>query len=543
MDIFEREAIGIRGRFGVDVWEKWLSFQHSQEDFLRNYGVREDRIDGTVLALKRLLKEEGIMADKDYRRANRKRAGLVENSLWFDKITGEVFEVWIEDNPDRVVGYGLTYNGEPLTVSHVAEHDIFTPTHIGLSREGAFSEDEIREWGLQPLAHLDKGTTIEIIERNGLPMPSSLGHPRDARRANRKRAYSGGEMGWENVADGGDPIYGTSGTGPDGFYYSYYVYANEVNLVFEAQNEDTLDPEEVWTFEHGGDIPSDDRLIALGDTMAIEFEETGGVSNPIRRVSHKANRKTADESHNGWTNYETWYVKAIIDNDYDLYMESKNIVNVEHLFNMVDGHPLNDLSYDEMDRVNWDELLEEFDRTANRRANRKRANNALFDRLFSSPGVFSVGMSGDIMAYVDLPSDEIPNGGTSFYWVVIDSNGDEIVGGASSSFEEAKSLAENNLFRLSRELYPESYTSHRANLKVSYSKEDEFEVHDEVVEKFPGGESALADLFGYTNLDQAEINSAKVMPYIEDAVFSRGGDQDDVDFAYDNLEYYFQAEY
>lgn len=91
------------------------------------------------------------------------------------------------------------------------------------------------------------------------------------------------------------------------------------------------------------------------------------------------------------------------------------------------------------------------------------------------------------------------------------------------------------------------HSSHRANrrasLKVSYSKEDEFEVHDEVVEKFPGGESALADLFGYTNLDQAEINSAKVMPYIEDAVFSRGGDQDDVDFAYDNLEYYFQTKY
>lgn len=254
-----------------------------------------------------------------------------------------------------------------------------------------------------------------------------------------------------------------------------------------------------------------------------------------------------------------------------------------------------------------------------RRANRKVASNPLFIRLLASRGVYGVGISGDIMAYVDLPIDE---NGTNFYWVVIDSNGDEIVGGSSSSFEEAKSLAENNLFRLSRELYPESYTSHkanrkiaeydptnvfqnegvweiaemvwdsrllsydvsdevieetirdysetflgevadtyfvdsvmsilkenlkqsnhRANLKVSYSKEDEFEVHDEVVEKFPGGESALADLFDYTNLDQAETNSAKVMPYIEDAVFSRGGDQDDVDFAYDNLEYYFQTEY
>ena len=163
MDIFDREAVGIRGRFGVDVWEKWLSFQHSQEDFLRNYGVREERIDGTVLALKRLLEDEGIVADKNYHRANRKRA-----------------------------------------------------------------------------------------------------------------------------------------------------------------------------------------------------------SNPI------------------------------------------------------------------------------------------------FIRLLASRGVYGVGISGDIMAYVDLPIDE---NGTNFYWVVIDSNGDEIVGGASSSFEEATSLAENNLFRLSRELYPETYTSHRANRK------------------------------------------------------------------------------
>lgn len=396
------------------------------------------------------------------------------------------------------------------------------------------------------------------------------------------------------------------------------------------------------------------------------------------------------------------------------------------------GRDLAQLSVDNPNSDFYTLLLKTLGKSSHR-ANHKRAND-LFDRLFSSPGVFSVGSSGDIMAYVDLPSDEIPSGGTHFYWVVIDSNGDEIVGGSTSSFEEAKSLAENNLFRLSRELYPESYTSHKANrktssditnelwfdrdtgdvyeiwidgnyvvgynltfeggpftvsevagegvfspsdfrlqrdgvvskndiitwglvpidtlekgqaieiierngypmpaslghardshranhkvaeydptnvfqnegvweiaemvwdsrllsydvsdevieekirdysetflgevadthfvdsvmnilkenlkhsnhkanLKVSYSKEDEFEVHDEVVEKFPGGEGALADLFGYTNQDQAEINSAKVMPYIEDAVFSRGGDQDDVEFAYDNLEYHFQTEY
>ena len=203
------------------------------------------------------------------------------------------------------------------------------------------------------------------------------------------------------------------------------------------------------------DVEDEDDDVELLEDLLFYIEDRA-------KTSRRANRKTADEFHNGWTNYETWYIKAIIDNDYDLYKKSRSrsVYSVERIIELVRFHPLNELSDSDMQKVNWSEILKDLVRERN-----------------------------------------------------------ELNG------------------------YTSRRANRRADLKVSYSKEDEFEVHDEVVEKFPGGEGALADLFGYTNLDQAEINSAKVMPYIEDAVFSRGGDQDDVDFAYDNLEYYFQTEY
>lgn len=62
-DIITREARGIRGRYGVDVWERWLAAPNSsQYTFLENYGVQEDRILPTMKKLKVLLADEGIVA-------------------------------------------------------------------------------------------------------------------------------------------------------------------------------------------------------------------------------------------------------------------------------------------------------------------------------------------------------------------------------------------------------------------------------------------------------------------------------------------------
>lgn len=65
-DIITREARGIRGRYGVDVWERWLVAPNSsQYKFLANYGVQEDRILPTMKKLKTLLAAEGITASSE----------------------------------------------------------------------------------------------------------------------------------------------------------------------------------------------------------------------------------------------------------------------------------------------------------------------------------------------------------------------------------------------------------------------------------------------------------------------------------------------
>lgn len=60
-DIIEREARGIRGRYGVDVWERWLAAPNTKQyEFLARYGIREERILPTKQRLVELLAAEGI---------------------------------------------------------------------------------------------------------------------------------------------------------------------------------------------------------------------------------------------------------------------------------------------------------------------------------------------------------------------------------------------------------------------------------------------------------------------------------------------------
>lgn len=61
MSITYKEALGIRGRFGADVWEQWKQLPaDKQTRFVRNYGVQEERVQGTVEHLHTILEKEGI---------------------------------------------------------------------------------------------------------------------------------------------------------------------------------------------------------------------------------------------------------------------------------------------------------------------------------------------------------------------------------------------------------------------------------------------------------------------------------------------------
>lgn len=58
-DLVTREAIGLRGRAGWDVWLKFLlASADSQERFLIRHGVPADRIDGVRDELVRIVKKE-----------------------------------------------------------------------------------------------------------------------------------------------------------------------------------------------------------------------------------------------------------------------------------------------------------------------------------------------------------------------------------------------------------------------------------------------------------------------------------------------------
>lgn len=60
-DIIEKEARGIRGRYAVDVWQRWLDASHDrQEQFLSNYGVQADRVTATRERLYEVLAAEQL---------------------------------------------------------------------------------------------------------------------------------------------------------------------------------------------------------------------------------------------------------------------------------------------------------------------------------------------------------------------------------------------------------------------------------------------------------------------------------------------------
>ena len=237
------------------------------------------------------------------RRANHKRASepnsqqikdFSNTAREFDSV--DVLESY---NGEYLINFNLSSVKNALTV-RVSDSELQT-VYDALDQASDFSIDgksfRYTGDGWQIWSHSGSGGfTIQdtALARIKPELMNLMNDNRTSRRANHKRAYFGGEMDWENIADEGDPIYGSSGEGLDGFYYSFYVYADEVNLVFEAQNEDTMDPKEVWTYEHGGDIPSGEYLAALGDAMAVDFVRTGGVSNPIGNVFRRANRKRAN---------------------------------------------------------------------------------------------------------------------------------------------------------------------------------------------------------------------------------------------------------
>lgn len=63
MELSRKEALGLRGRFGVDVWEQYVNLPGGkQHDFLIRQGVPEARIISTHYQLNKILLSEGILA-------------------------------------------------------------------------------------------------------------------------------------------------------------------------------------------------------------------------------------------------------------------------------------------------------------------------------------------------------------------------------------------------------------------------------------------------------------------------------------------------
>ena len=60
-DFIEREARGIRGRYAVDIWERWKAAPESSRlDFLTRFGVPLERVERVAARLGEILDDEGI---------------------------------------------------------------------------------------------------------------------------------------------------------------------------------------------------------------------------------------------------------------------------------------------------------------------------------------------------------------------------------------------------------------------------------------------------------------------------------------------------
>jgi hypothetical protein len=84
----------------------------------------------------------------------------------------------------------------------------------------------------------------------------------------------------------------------------------------------------------------------------VDTPETEG--NPLLRV--RATRKTAEESYNGWTNWETWSVVAQFDNDPFLYSETAGVTDpgfLEAVWNTYDEYGESGV---DSSKVNWQEI-------------------------------------------------------------------------------------------------------------------------------------------------------------------------------------------
>ena len=56
-----REARGVRGRFGTDVWEQWLNAPESSRNaFLIDYGVPLERVFEVAARIEQILHDEGF---------------------------------------------------------------------------------------------------------------------------------------------------------------------------------------------------------------------------------------------------------------------------------------------------------------------------------------------------------------------------------------------------------------------------------------------------------------------------------------------------
>lgn len=61
MSSIDQETIGVRGRFGTDIWGRWLSAGDDvRHKFLADYGVRANRIGPVATQLEKILAAEGI---------------------------------------------------------------------------------------------------------------------------------------------------------------------------------------------------------------------------------------------------------------------------------------------------------------------------------------------------------------------------------------------------------------------------------------------------------------------------------------------------
>ena len=61
MSSIDQETIGVRGRFGTDLWGPWLAAsEDAQHLFLADYGVRANRIGPVATQLEKILAAEGV---------------------------------------------------------------------------------------------------------------------------------------------------------------------------------------------------------------------------------------------------------------------------------------------------------------------------------------------------------------------------------------------------------------------------------------------------------------------------------------------------